>query len=112
MKAALLCACAAAKSFSTNRPIRLPVDVVRQRNATVDASPRKVRAALAAYDVNDRRCGGVVLKAHARHERNQDGLGAQWTRRASMPRRAPRPRAGVYARTSCRRYCWRRRSLD
>jgi len=68
----------AARVFDTQRAVSLPVDSERQRIVTVDASPRAVKKALRRYDPRTaRRCGAVVAKAHRRHERNMDGLGAQ-----------------------------------
>ena len=46
--------------------------------ARVDASARAVKRALRRYDAGSHKvCGAVVAKAHRRHERNLDGLGAQ-----------------------------------
>ena len=77
-RALLLAAAAAARVLDTQRAVSLPVDSERQRVVTVDASPLAVKRALRRYDARSHRyCGAVVAKAHRRHERNQDGLGAQ-----------------------------------
>ena len=77
-RALRLVAAAAARVLDTQRAVSLPVDSERQRVVTVDASARAVKRALRRYDARSHEyCGAVVAKAHRRHERNQDGLGAQ-----------------------------------
>ena len=77
-RALLLAVAVAARVFDTQRAVSLPVDSERQRVVTVDASPRAVKRALRRYDARSHKaCGAVVAKAHRRHERNVDGLGAQ-----------------------------------
>ena len=77
-RALLLAVTVAARVLDTQRAVSLPVDSERQRVVTVDASPRAVKRALRRYDARSHTyCGAVVAKAHRRHERNQDGLGAQ-----------------------------------
>ena len=77
-RALLLAGAVAARVLDTQRAVSLPVDSERQRVVTVDASPLAVKRALRRYDVRSHTyCGAVVAKAHRRHERNQDGLGAQ-----------------------------------
>ena len=77
-RALLLAVTVAARVLDTQRAVSLPVDSERQRVVTVDASPRAVKRALRRYDARSHKvCGAVVAKAHRRHERNQDGLGAQ-----------------------------------
>ena len=77
-RALLLAGAVAARVLDTQRAVSLPVDSERQRVVTVDASPLAVKRALRRYDAGSHKyCGAVVAKAHRRHERNQDGLGAQ-----------------------------------
>ena len=77
-RALLLAATVAGRVLDTQRAVSLPVDSERQRVVTVDASPRAVKRAMRRYDARSHKvCGAVVAKAHRRHERNQDGLGAQ-----------------------------------
>jgi hypothetical protein len=77
-RALLLAVTVTARVLDTQRAVSLPVDSERQRVVTVDASPLAVKRALRRYDARSHRyCGAVVAKAHRRHERNQDGLGAQ-----------------------------------
>ena len=77
-RALLLAVTVAARVLDTQRAVSLPVDSERQRVVTVDASARAVKRALRRYDARSHTyCGAVVAKAHRRHERNQDGLGAQ-----------------------------------
>ena len=77
-RALLLAVTVTARVLDTQRAVSLPVDSERQRVVTVDASARAVKRALRRYDARSHEyCGAVVAKAHRRHERNQDGLGAQ-----------------------------------
>ena len=77
-RALLLAVTVTARVLDTQRAVSLPVDSERQRVVTVDASARAVKRALRRYDARSHTyCGAVVAKAHRRHERNQDGLGAQ-----------------------------------
>ena len=77
-RALLLAVTVTARVLDTQRAVSLPVDSERQRVVTVDASPLAVKRALRRYDARSHKyCGAVVAKAHRRHERNQDGLGAQ-----------------------------------
>ena len=77
-RALLLAVTVAARVLDTQRAVSLPVDSERQRVVTVDASPLAVKRAMRRYDAGSHKyCGAVVAKAHRRHERNQDGLGAQ-----------------------------------
>ena len=77
-RALLLAVTVTARVLDTQRAVSLPVDSERQRVVTVDASPLAVKRALRRYDAGSHKyCGAVVAKAHRRHERNQDGLGAQ-----------------------------------
>ena len=105
-RALLLVAAAAARVLDTQRAVSLPVDSERQRVVTVDASARAVKRALRRYDARSHTyCGAVVAKAHRRHERNQDGLGAQVLRADQL---APLLLAHVLTglRIACRPHEW------
>ena len=91
-RALLLAVTVTARVLDTQRAVSLPVDSERQRVVTVDASPLAVKRALRRYDARSHKvCGAVVAKAHRRHERNQDGLGAQ-VLRACLLYTSPSPR--------------------
>ena len=105
-RALLLAVATTARVLDTQRAVSLPVDSERQRVVTVDASPRAVKRALRRYDVRSHTyCGAVVAKAHRRHERNQDGLGAQVLRADQL---APLLLAHVLTglRIACRPHEW------
>ena len=77
-RALLVAVTLTARVLVTQRAVPRPVDSERLRVVTVDASPLAVKRALRRYDARSHKyCGAVVAKAHRRHERNQDGLGAQ-----------------------------------
>ena len=105
-RALLLAVTVAARVLDTQRAVSLPVDSERQRVVTVDASPLAVKRAMRRYDARSHKfCGAVVAKAHRRHERNQDGLGAQVLRADQL---APLLLAHVLTglRIACRPHEW------
>ena len=105
-RALLLAATVTARVLDTQRAVSLPVDSERQRVVTVDASPLAVKRAMRRYDARSHKfCGAVVAKAHRRHERNQDGLGAQVLRADQL---APLLLAHVLTglRIACRPHEW------
>ena len=105
-RALLLAVTVTARVLDTQRAVSLPVDSERQRVVTVDASPLAVKRALRRYDARSHKyCGAVVAKAHRRHERNQDGLGAQVLRADQL---APLLLAHVLTglRIACRPHEW------